>query len=118
VRVKYSFILTDFVVLDMEGDLGISLILGRPFQRDGKATIDIGARKIHLRIIGKKMMFMFQTKEGYTYLIHQDHEGNRLWAEPWLQSGDPTPTTPKSKKKKKTSLSSTSSPGMDDWTSS
>jgi len=29
VRVKDSFILADFIVLDMEGDLGISLILGR-----------------------------------------------------------------------------------------
>ena len=28
VRVKNSFVLTDFVVLDMEGNLGIQLILG------------------------------------------------------------------------------------------
>jgi hypothetical protein len=62
VRVTDSFILADFVVLDMEGDLGISLILGRPFLRDTKVKIDVGARKIHLRIMGKKVMFMFQTK--------------------------------------------------------
>ena len=31
VKVKNTFILADFVVLDMEGDLGIPLILGRPF---------------------------------------------------------------------------------------
>jgi hypothetical protein len=66
----------------MEGDLGISLILGQPFLRDAKAKINVGAGKIHLRIMGKKMMFRFQTKEGQTYLIHQDHEGNGLWAEP------------------------------------
>jgi hypothetical protein len=110
----------------MEGDLGISLILGRPFQTDANAKIDVGDGKIHLRIMGNKMMFRFQTKEGQTYLIHQDHEGNGLWVEPWLPSDDPTPAPPKSKKKKKrkvwrvkkTSLSSTSSPGMDDWTSS
>jgi hypothetical protein len=101
VQVKYSFILVDFVVLDMEGDLGISLILGRPFIRDAQTRIDVGAGKVHLRIMGKKMMFRFQTKEEHMYLIHQDHEGNGLWAKPWLQSGDLTPTPPKSKKKKK-----------------
>ena len=30
----------DFVVLDMEGDLAISLILGQPFLRDAKARIN------------------------------------------------------------------------------
>jgi hypothetical protein len=59
VRVKDSFILADFIVLDMEGDLGISLILGQPFLSDAKAKIDVGAGKIHLRIMGKKMMFRF-----------------------------------------------------------
>jgi hypothetical protein len=33
VRVKKSFILADFVVLDMEGDIGVQLILGWPFLR-------------------------------------------------------------------------------------
>jgi hypothetical protein len=50
VRVKDSFILADFVVLDMEGDWGISLILERPFLRDTKARIDVGTGKISLRI--------------------------------------------------------------------
>jgi hypothetical protein len=72
------------------------------------------------------MMFRFQTKEEQMYLIHQDHEGNGLWAEPWIQSDDPSATPPKSKKKKKkkkvwrvnrTSPSSTSSPGTNEWTS-
>jgi hypothetical protein len=44
VQVKGSFILTDFVVLDMEGDLGILLILVRPFLRDTKARIDVEAK--------------------------------------------------------------------------
>jgi hypothetical protein len=123
-QVEDSFILVDFVVLDMEGDLGMSLILRRPFLRNSRAKIDVGARKIYLRIMGKKMMFRFQNKEEQIYLIHQDHEGNGLWAEPWLQSDDPSPTPPKSRKdkkvwrKKKTSLSSTSSPGTNKWTSS
>ena len=34
VKVRNTFILVDFVVLDMEGDLGIPLILGHPFLKD------------------------------------------------------------------------------------
>ena len=34
VKVKNTYILVDFVVLYMEGDLGILLILGRPFLKD------------------------------------------------------------------------------------
>ena len=41
VKVKNTYILVDFVVLDMEGDLGIPLILGRPFLRDASARIDV-----------------------------------------------------------------------------
>jgi hypothetical protein len=89
VQVKSSFILTDFVVLDMEGDLGILIIFGRPFLRDAKARIDVGAQKISLRIMGQNMMFRFQPKEEQFYLIHQDDEGQGLWAERWLSSKDP-----------------------------
>jgi hypothetical protein len=46
VRVKNSVILANFMVLDMEGDLGVQLILGQPFQRDVKARIDVKAGEI------------------------------------------------------------------------
>ena len=52
VKVKNTFILVDFVVLDMEGDLGIPLILGRPFLKDTNARIDVGIGRISLRIMG------------------------------------------------------------------
>ena len=39
VKVKNTYILVDFVVLDMEGDLGIPLILGHPFLKDTNAKI-------------------------------------------------------------------------------
>jgi hypothetical protein len=118
----------------MEGDLGISLILVRPFLRDAKARIDVGTGKISLCIRQRTMKFRFQNRREQMYLIHEDHEGQGLWAEPeqfedWeihsLTLADPSPTptttTKKNKKvwrKKKTSSSLTSSPGMDDWTSS
>ena len=59
VKVRNTFILADFMVLDMEGDLGIPLILGRPFLRDTNARIDVGIAKNSLRIMGKTMKFKF-----------------------------------------------------------
>ena len=41
VRVQDSFILANFAVMDIEGDLGVDLILGRPFLRAAKARIDV-----------------------------------------------------------------------------
>ena len=63
VKVRNTFILPDFVVLDMEGDLGIPLILRRPFLGDANARIDIGSGKVSLRIMGKTMKFKFQNKD-------------------------------------------------------
>ena len=62
VKVKNTYILVDFVVLDMEGDLGIPLILERPFLKDTNARIDVGTGRISLRIMGKTMKFKFQNK--------------------------------------------------------
>ena len=62
VKVKNTFILADFVVLDMEGDLGILLILERPFLRDANAGIDVGSRKVKLRIMGKLLSSNFKTR--------------------------------------------------------
>ena len=59
VKVKNTFILADFVVLDIEGDLEIPHILGRPFLRDTNARIDVGTGKISLRIMGKTIKFKF-----------------------------------------------------------
>ena len=54
VKVKNTYILVDFVVLDMKGDLGIPLILGRPFLKDTNTRIDVGAGKISLCIMGRE----------------------------------------------------------------
>jgi len=81
VRVKDTFILTDFVVLDMEGNLGIPLILERPFLRDAKARIDVRIGKFSFRIMGKALKFRFQNKKEL-FLIHEDSERQGLWAKP------------------------------------
>ena len=61
-KVRNTCILADFVVLDMEGDLGIPFILGRPFLRDANARIDVGAGKVSLHIMGKTTKFKFLNK--------------------------------------------------------
>jgi hypothetical protein len=71
VKVKNTYILVDFVVLDMKGDLGIPLIFGLPFLKDTNAIIDVGAGRISLRIMGKTMKFKFQN-EREVFLIHED----------------------------------------------
>ena len=71
VNVRNTFILADFVVLNMEGDLGFPLILGWPFLRDANARIDVGSGKVSLRIMGKTMKFKFQNKREL-FLIHED----------------------------------------------
>ena len=87
VKVKNTFILADFMVLDMEGDLGIPLILGRPFLRDTNARIDVGIAKNSLRIMGKTMKFKFQNKREL-FLIHEDSEKQGLWAKPSWEDWD------------------------------
>ena len=81
VRVKNTFILVDFVVLGMEGDLRISLILGCPFLGNAKARIDVGIGKISFLVMGKNMKFKFQNKKEL-FLIHEDTEGQGLYTKP------------------------------------
>ena len=80
VKVKNTYILVDFLVLDMEGDFGFPLILGRPFLKDTNARIDVGIERISLRIMGKTMKFKFQNKRE-VFLIHEDSEKQGLWTD-------------------------------------
>ena len=94
VKVKNTYILVDFVVLDMEGDLGILLILGRPFLKDTNARIDVGTGRISLRIMGNTMKFKFQNKRE-VFLIHEDCKKQGLWAEPgWDDQDYHSPSKP------------------------
>ena len=63
VRVRDSFVLADFVVMDIEGDLGIELIIGRPFLRATRARIDIGRVEICFRVGKENMFFRFKQRE-------------------------------------------------------
>ena len=112
VRVRDSFVLADFVVMDMEGDLGVDLVLGRPFLRSAKARIDVGKGEIRFRVGREDMFFRFKKKEEQCFMIQQDSEWQALWGAP-----EQRPSAPKRKKKEKKvwrkveSSASSSSPG-------
>ena len=69
VKVRNTYILVDFVVLDMEGDLGIPLILGRPFLKDTNARIDVGTGRISLRIMGRPWSSNSKTRGRYSWFM-------------------------------------------------
>ena len=58
-----SFVLADFVVMDIEGDPEIELILGRPFLRAARARIDIGRGEIRFRLWKENKFFRFKQNE-------------------------------------------------------
>ena len=57
VKVGRMILLVDFVVLDMEEDLDVSLILGRPFLATGRALIDAQGRALTFHVNGEEMKF-------------------------------------------------------------
>ncbi|XP_073137231.1 uncharacterized protein [Henckelia pumila] len=57
VKVDKFIFPVDFVVLDMEKDLDMPLILGRPFLETGKALIDVQKGELLLRVGEEKISF-------------------------------------------------------------
>jgi hypothetical protein len=62
VRIRNSFMLVDFVVLELDVCRQIPLILGRPFLSTTGATIDVAARIIKFNIIMKEETSTFKPK--------------------------------------------------------
>ena len=83
--------------MDMEGDLGVDLVLGRPFLRPAKERIDVGKGEIHFRVGREDMFFRFKKREEQRFMIQQDSEGQALWGSPEPQPEGPM-TTPIQKK--------------------
>ena len=82
VLMRDSFVLAYFVVMDIEGDLGIELILGRPFLRAARARIDVERGEICFRVGKENMFFKFKQREEQHILNKQDDEGQALWDSP------------------------------------
>ena len=57
VKVRKVILPVDFVVLDMEEDLDVPLILGRPFLATGRALIDVQSGDLTFRVNGEEMKF-------------------------------------------------------------
>jgi hypothetical protein len=62
VRIRNSFVLVDFMVLEMDVCHQTPLILGRPFLSTARATIDVAAGIIKVNIRGKEGTFTFKHK--------------------------------------------------------
>ena len=92
VRIRNYFILADFVVLNMEGDLGLDLILGRPFLNSVKARIDVGSGEVQFCIGVDNIFFKFLYMKEQKFMIQQAHDGSPLWGAPETQPKGPTTT--------------------------
>ena len=62
VKIRNFFVLVDFVVLDMQEDMKITIILGRPFLSTTHAHIDVGAGEILFHINVKEERFVFKPR--------------------------------------------------------
>ncbi|XP_073304117.1 uncharacterized protein [Primulina huaijiensis] len=60
----------DFVVLDMEEDMEMSLILGGPFLATGKALIDVQEGKLKLRVGEEEITF--DVFNAFKHTLHSD----------------------------------------------
>ena len=102
--------------MNMEGDFGVDLVVGRPFLRSARARIDVEKGEICFRVGREDTFFRFKKKEEQHFMIQQDSEGQALWGAPEPQP-EHRPTTPKRKKKAKKvwrkveSSASSNSPG-------
>jgi hypothetical protein len=101
VRIRNCFVLADFVVLNMDGDLGLDLILGRPFLNSVKARIDVGSGKVQFRIGVDNIFFKFLHRKEQKFVIQHAHDGSPLWGTPKPQEEEPTTTRSKKRHAKK-----------------
>ena len=64
--------------MDVEGDLGVELIIGRPFLRAARVRIDVGRGEICFCVGKDNMFFRFKHRDEQRFLIQQDNEGHTL----------------------------------------
>ena len=116
VRVRDSFVLANFLVMNIEGNLGIELILGRPFLRATRARIDVERGEICFCVGKENMIFKFKQRGEQRVLNQNDDDGQGLWDALEFQPKEPTTTRSKRRRSKKVwrkveSSSSSTSPG-------
>ncbi|XP_070036242.1 uncharacterized protein [Nicotiana tomentosiformis] len=60
VKVDHFYFVADFVILDCEVDMKISIILGRPFLATGRAICDVEVGEIKFRLNDEEVIFLIQ----------------------------------------------------------
>ena len=78
IRIRNCFVLANFFVLNMEEDLGLDLILGRPFLSSVKAKIDVGSGEIQFCIGVDNIFFKFLYNKEQKFVIQRAHDGSPL----------------------------------------
>ena len=68
-RIRNCFVLADFVVLNMDGDLGLDLIHGRPFLNSVKARIDVRSGEVQFRTRVDNIFFKFLHRKEQRFVI-------------------------------------------------
>ncbi|KAL0345390.1 UNVERIFIED_CONTAM: hypothetical protein Sradi_4370300 [Sesamum radiatum] len=76
VKVGKFIIPVDFIVLDMEEDVNMPLILGRPFLATSRALIDVQKGQLTLRVNDEHVGMKEEHKEA-TNFVDTGHEPNR-----------------------------------------
>jgi len=59
VKVKHLIFPADFIVIDIEEDVGIPLILGHPFMSIASYVVDMGKKMLQMGIEDQKISFDF-----------------------------------------------------------
>jgi len=65
VRVKHLIFPTNFMVMDIEKDVNIPLILGRPFMATASYVVDMGKKKLEMGIEDQKNSFELFDEEQH-----------------------------------------------------
>ncbi|XP_042410073.1 uncharacterized protein LOC121999456 [Zingiber officinale] len=86
IKVSGSFVLTDFVVLDVEKDPKIQIILGRPFLNMDGAMIDMKHYKLDLVISEERLTFNLSKSPNHVaFLLNDCRTLEEYHTDEWMQ---------------------------------
>ena len=66
----------------MDGDLGLDIILRRPFLNSVKGRIDVGSGEVQFLIGVDNIFFKFLYRKEQKFVIQQAQDGSPLWGAP------------------------------------
>jgi len=66
IKVDKFYFPVDFVVMDIEEDMDLPLILGRPFMKMSKVIIDVDEGKLKVRVQDEEINFNVFDEEAIT----------------------------------------------------